>query len=412
MKKYVISGGAPLFGETDIQGSKNSAVAILMSTLATSGISVLTNVPMIEDVTACIKILKALGCEITYESETALRIDTVNAEYTALPEELTKKLRASSYLIGALTARFGRCQLPKSGGCDFGKRPIDQHICALKTLGAQIDKDELSAPNGLKGGRIVFPFKSVGATVNAIIAATACTALTVIENAAKEPHITDLCSYLRKCGADITGAGSDIITVRGRRKLCGCAHRIGSDMIECGTYICAAIASGGRICCTNAPTSELTAFLNVISRMGALVKYSESCICVSSRKLFATDVTTGAYPGFPTDLQPQICTLCGIAYGESKITEAVFDNRLGHLNELKKFGLSCSINRNVAVINGTESYRPSSVTATDLRGGAAEVICALNANGVSVINGVELIERGYSHMPEKLRNLGASISTI
>lgn len=409
MGYYTVNGKNRLMGEVNIQGSKNSAVAILMASLITDGETVLTNLPRISDVALCIKILRLLGCTVIYESPDSVRINTRHASYAPLPPEITSGMRASSYLIGALTARFGECALPTSGGCDFGQRPIDMHLDALKSLGACEADGLLKAEKGLVGTRIRFPQKTVGGTVNAVIAASKANGLTVIENAAREPHVKDLCAFLGKCGADIIGAGTDTVRIRGRRILHGSAHKIDGDMIETGTYICAALATHGAIRCTSAPSYELEAFFDVLGRIGADIDVDFDTVTVRSNKLLAVNASTAPYPYLATDLQPQLCALLGLAEGKSKITETVFEKRFGYLNELKRFGLNCRESGNTAEIIGINGYTPATVTATDLRGGAAAVICALNANGKSVIHGTELIERGYSDMPEKLRSLGAEV---
>ena len=409
MSSYIINGNRRLFGEIDVQGSKNSALAILMACIITDGQSVISNLPNITDVTLALKILKQLGCDVSYCDENTVKINTKNIELTDLPAELISSMRASSYLLGALTARFGKCQIPNSGGCDFGIRPIDMHIDALCTLGAHLDAKTLYAPKGLHGGHITFHQKTVGGTVNAIIAACLSSGMTVISNCALEPHIKDLCDFLIKCGANIIGGGTNVIRIRGKTRLHGCEHTIDSDMIEAGTYICAALATKGKIKCNNAPVSELDTFLSVLKRCGAQLSKTENAVTVSCRSLSGTELFTEPYPGFPTDLQPQTTALLGLSDGKSKITEAIFKKRFGYLNELKKFGLQFTVEDNSALITGVDQYTQANAFATDLRGGAAAVICALNASGTSTVDNTELIERGYSALSKKLCSLGADI---
>lgn len=412
MGKYVINGARSLVGDTVIQGSKNSALAILISSLVTEGDSLISNLPKINDVKVCIEILRMSGATVIYEDENTVRINTKNVGFCHIPSSITSKLRASSYLLGALTARAGSCAVPESGGCNFGTRPIDLHVYALEKLGATENNGLIEAKNGLKGARINFPIKTVGATINAVIAATKANGVTVIENAAREPHVKELCKYLIGCGAEIIGGGTDKITVRGRSKLHGCAHTIGADMIEAGTYACFALATGGKIRFAYPEIRELSSFFDTIRSIGANVEYDSCKVTVSSNKILSTDIVTAPFPFFPTDLQPQITALLGIADGNSKITEAVFKTRFGYLKELSKFGLNFEMNDNTVTVHGIKEYSSANAKATDLRGGAAVLLCALNAKGTSVIDEAEIVERGYSHICLKLCQLGADIAKI
>ena len=411
MGNYVINGGNALKGEICIQGSKNSALAILLSCLLIDGVVILNNVPEITDAAACIGLMRSLGCEVKYLSETSLCISTKNIGEAALPSSLTSSFRASSYLIGALTSRFGKCELPKSGGCNIGKRPLDLHIEALKSLGAVYEEESgiLYAPGGLRGGVIRFPTKSVGATVNAVLASVLANGKTVIYNAAREPHIKDLCSFLRSCGAKIEGDGGDIVTVKGVKKLHGTSYTIDNDMIEAGTFLIMGVATGGQVSCLNAPKDQLLALTDFLIGIGADIRYRESCIEASGSDLRCTDIVTAPYPLFPTDLQPQAACILGLANGSSTVTETVFENRFAYASELKKCGFDFFLNDNTLNIQGCRSYLPSKLKIADLRGGAALVTAALCANGISEICGTEFIERGYSRFTEKLSSLGADI---
>lgn len=411
MKKYLINGGNRLHGEISVQGSKNSAVAILIACIITDGEILLTNLPDISDVTNCLKILTYYGCDVQYQDKNTVRIKTGYQENRPLPEELAKTMRASSYLLGALLSRFGSCRLPESGGCNFGKRPIDFHINALKALGAyeNTENDTLTAHNGLTAGNIFFPAKTVGGTVNAIIAAAKARGTTVIHNAAREPHIKDLASFLNSCGAEIFGAGSDTVIINGKRKLHGCKYKIDYDMIEAGTYMLAALASNGKICCKNTPVSEMQSFFSVLKKLGAVITAKNNSICVSGKNLRPIETVTAPYPGFPTDLQPQLCTLLGIVKGNSTVKETIFENRFLYAKELLKAGFVYDIDGRLMRITGIQRYRSAEFTATDLRGGAALAIAALNADGKSSLKNVEYIERGYSQFAKKLASVGADI---
>ena len=411
MGKYVINGGNALIGEVCIQGSKNSSLAILLSCLLIDGGVKLNNVPEITDVAACIGLMRSLGCDVKYSENNSLCISTKNIGESALPSSLTSSFRASSYLIGALTSRFGKCELPKSGGCNIGTRPLNLHIEAMKSLGAVYDEEcsTLYAPNGLKGGIINFPTKSVGATVNAILASVLAEGKTAIYNAAREPHIKDLCTFLRLCGARIEGDGGDIITVNGVEKLHGATYTIDNDMIEAGTFLIMGAATGGRVKCIGAPKEQLLSLTDFLSRVGVEIRSGENYIEASGNELSGTDIITAPYPLFPTDLQPQATCILGLAKGISTVTETVFENRFAYVKELKKCGLICSFNGSSLNIQGCSAYLPGNLYATDLRGGAALVTAALSANGISEIHGTEFIERGYSCFTEKLSSLGADI---
>lgn len=412
METLIFNGNTKLSGEVTISGCKNSALPILISCLTVKGKVCLYNLPSIGDVYLCIDILRYFGASISFEDKTTVTIDTSAAEYRPLPAALTKKLRASSYLLGAMLSRFGKCELPLSGGCDIGTRPLDYHIRALRSLGASFREDTrmLTADNGIRGGYVIFPTKTVGGTVNAIVASAVSKGTTKIINAAREPHVCDLCDFLRKCGANVSGDGSDVITVIGVERLHGCTHSIDHDMIEAGTYMIASLATGGKIRCKFAPSKQLISFFEVLKNIGADVFTETSGVTVTADRLKATDVMTCPYPGLPTDLQPQLTALLGISEGISSVTDTVFEARFRYLQELEKFGLEYECLDNTVKIKGIQSYLAANVNATDLRGGAACIIAALNAKGKSVINNANIIKRGYSDIESKLRMLGADVT--
>ena len=416
MEKYEITGANKLHGEVSIQGSKNAAVAILLSTMLVQGECIIQNLPSISDAHGCIDILKYYGCDVIYLDVNTVKINTENIENRAMPQNLVSTMRASSYLIGALIGKFGECELPCVGGCDFGSRPIDYHINALKDLGCEIENignaTRISVRDRLHSAVIDFPSKSVGATINTIIATAKSDAKAVINNAAKEPHVKAVCDFLNKCGADISGGGTDTITVNGVSRLHGCNFSIGADMIEAGTYIIFGLVSGGRIRCTNTPTDELNSFLEALKGAGASIEATPTTVTVKPSIINGTNIETDPFPAIPTDLQPQLSALLGIAKGESIVREKVFKNRFNYLNELSKGGLSYSLNNNEIHIKGIHRYHSADYTATDLRGGAATVIASLNAKGKSSISNISLIERGYESLPKKLSSLGADIKKI
>lgn len=414
MKSYIISGGRPLFGEVNINGSKNSAVAVLIAALIVNDTVTLSGIPDISDVTDCTSILSRLGCSVELLEQHTVKINSKNAILADIPAEISSKMRASSYLMGAMLSRFGKCGGLSMGGCDFGSRPINYHLLALESLGATLENDEnsviLSAPDGLRGALIKFPRPTVGGTVNAIIAAVRAKGTTVIEGAAREPHVSDLCEFLLACGADINGHGSDCITVNGVDKLHGASFKIRTDMIEAGTYVSMALATGGRIKCNNAPVSDLDAVFEALRRMGATLDITESSVEVYADRLIRTQIRTAPYPEFPTDLHPLFTVLLSRASGVSFIDESIFEHRFRYLDELSRFGVDTELKDGILLINGGTSLSPAIASCTDLRGGAALISAALCAEGKSYISNVRYVQRGYENMPKKLTLLGADIT--
>lgn len=410
---YVINGGKQLKGNIDIQGSKNSAVAVIIASLAVCGTVEISNLPDISDVHNCLQILTHLGCSYWFKHPNTVIINTENARLGYIPTALLCEMRASCYLLGAELARFGRCEHTCSGGCNFGSRPMNFHFDALKALGASEEsrngKSVYSARGGLKGNEIVLPMASVGATVNAIICASRAKGKTVIKNAAREPHVCDLACFLNACGANVTNYGTDTVTVYGNKHLHGASFRLRGDMIEAGTYMLAPLLCGGRISMTGAPSEDLSCFSELITEIGASVSVSGGKLTVSGGELRAFDVTTAPYPAFPTDLHPQIAVLATACKGVSSVTETVFSGRFAYLTPLKKMGLKCSLDGNRLTILGNTELKSASVSATDLRGGASLILAALSARGESVISNAEYINRGYSRMVEKLSGVGAEI---
>lgn len=410
---YFLSGGKKLCGDVYVQGSKNSAVAVIIASLITGKTVKISNLPDISDVFDCISILKLLGCEVIYYGEGSLMINTENAAPKSLPSELLSRMRASSYLIGAMLSRFGSCETLSVGGCNFGFRPLNYHISAMESLGA-VCKDDgekvtLIAENGLKGGVIEFPEKTVGGTVNTIIAAARANGVTVIKNAAREPHVCDVCDFLNVCGADIRGAGTDEITVVGKSELHGGNFAVSPDMIEAGTYLFAGLVSGGEVRCKGAPIEHLTSVLDVLRNMGARVNVSGDTVSAYAETLVGASVKTAPYPGFPTDLHPQLAVLMSKARGVSEIQESVFRSRFRYLEPLKRLGMKCEVNGSKLTVYGGSPLSGRTVEATDLRGGAALILAGLSAEGETVIKNTHFISRGYSDTVKKLTSLGADI---
>lgn len=413
MGVYYITGEKRLSGSVSVQGSKNSAVAILIASLITEKTVRISNLPDISDVFDCISILKLLGCEVIYYAENTLIINTENACLRPLPSELLCRMRASSYLIGALLARFGSCETLSVGGCNFGSRPLNYHISAMESLGATCKENggclTLEAKKGLSGSVIEFPEKTVGGTVNAIIASTRANGKTLIKNAAREPHVSDVCTFLNSAGAEIYGFGTDEITVIGKKSFYGTEFSVSPDMIEAGTYLFAALISGGEVRCEGAPVTHLSSVLDVLREMNATVNVDGNTVSVYADKLLSTSVTTAPYPGFPTDLHPQLAVLMSKARGISTVNEAVFKSRFQYTEPLQKLGMKCSISGNVLTVSGGSPLTGATVKATDLRGGAALILAALSAKGTTVIENTHFISRGYSDTVKKLTSLGADI---
>ena len=417
MEKFVLNGGIPLRGEVSISGAKNAVVAILPATILAQDVCVIENIPNISDVYYMTKILEQLGARIKRLSKSTLEIDTKGVNSYVVSHDMTKHLRASYYFIGALLGRFHRAKVAMPGGCNFGVRPIDRHIKGFELLGSTVTIGENAiidaAAERLEGSSVYFDEASVGATVNVILAAVKAKGLTVIENAAKEPHIVDLANFLNSMGADVRGAGTDTIKVNGVEQLHGGVYTIIPDQIEAGTYMAATAAIGGEVLIKNVIPKHLDCITAKLREMGVTVEeYGESVLVRSTGHLRRANVKTQPYPGFPTDMQPQIGVALAVAEGTSVITEGVWDHRYKYINELRKMGAAVTVDGRVAVVEGVETLRGASVNACDLRAGAAMVIAGLCARGVTLVEDIQFIERGYENFVGKLRLLGADIRII
>ena len=415
MEKIIVDGGYPLSGKVDVSGMKNAAVAVIFASVVVSGVCVIENLPYISDVSDSLDILKSVGASVRILSGTKVEIDTTRVSDAEAPLELVRKLRASYYLVGALLGRFGHAKVGLPGGCDFGVRPIDLHIKAFEKLGAEVSVGggciETTAPDGVHGSSIYFDCSSVGATINTIIAAVLADGVTVIENAAREPHIVDLANFLNACGADIRGAGTNIIKINGVKTLHGCEYSIIPDMIEAGTFMVAAAATGGKLYINSVIPKHLETITAKLREMGVIVEEFDEAVMVSRGKgpLSAVNVKTLPYPGFPTDMNPQMTVLLCLADGTSQMSETIWNNRFRYVDELQRMGAKIKVDDKTAVIEGNTVFTPACVKACDLRAGAAMVIAALATQGRTEIEEIGLIERGYDDIVTKFRNVGANI---
>ncbi len=416
MEKYIINGNNPLRGSVDISGAKNAAVAIVVGTIMADEPCILENVPDISDTSSCIRILYEMGATIKTIDKNTYEIDTRGIKEPVVPYELARLMRASCYFMGTLLGRFKKAKVSMPGGCDLGDRPIDQHLKAFKALGAtdiiEHGMVEIHA-NELIGSQIYFDLITVGATINAMFAAVKAKGLTIIENAAKEPHIVDLANFLNSMGADIMGAGTDVIKIRGVEKLHGTTYAIIPDQIEAGTFMVAAAATKGDVLIKNVIPKHLESITNKLRKVGATVEEFDDAIrVIGTDNLERTSVKTMPHPGFPTDMQPQFSVLLTMAKGTSLVTDDIFDNRFRYVAELRRMGADISVDGKVAVIEGVGQLTGAPVKATDLRAGAALVIAGLSADGITEIEDIHHIERGYENLEEKFRKIGADIKRI
>ena len=418
MTKYVINGGNPLHGEVEISGAKNAAVAIIPAALMVEGVCRIENLPEISDVKTLLSILREMGAKISVVNKRTLDIDCTHVGTSHKAFDMMRRIRASYYLIGALLGRFGKADVAMPGGCNFGGvRPIDQHIKGFTAMNAdiKIKNGIVSAvtDNALRGATIYLDVVSVGATMNLMLGATLAQGITHIENAAREPHIVDVANFLNSMGADIRGAGTNEIKIRGVRRMTGGFYSIIPDQIEAGTYMAAVAGAGGRVLIKNVIPKHMECISNKLREMGVtIVDREDSLIVQRNAPLFKTHIKTMPYPGFPTDMQPQIAAVLCIAEGTSTITEGVWDNRYKYVDELVKMGSSIRVDGRTAIIEGVPYLTGAPIKASDLRAGAALVIAGLSARGRTFVEGVNYIERGYEKMIEKFTTLGADIKTI
>ena len=417
MEKYRVYGGHRLVGDVEISGAKNAVVAILPAVILADGVCRIENIPNIMDVATSLEILSSIGAQVRRLNKNTVEIDPRPISTHVVPHDLARHMRASYYFIGALLGRFGTARVSMPGGCYFGVRPIDQHLKGFTALGATVAPMEHGmidvVADRLVGNSIYLDMVSVGATVNIMLAAVKARGITVIENAAKEPHIVDLANFLNSMGADVRDAGTDVIKVRGVEHLYGASYSIIPDQIEAGTYMAAAMATGGDIVVRNVIPKHLESITAKLMEMGAVVEEYDDAVRVRrDGPILHCNVKTMPHPGFPTDMQPQIGALLTMAEGTSIVTEGIWDNRFRYVDELRRMGAQVQVDGKVAVFQGIDQLTAAPVKAVDLRAGAAMVIAGLAARGCTEIEEIQYIERGYEDIVEKLQSLGADIRQV
>ena len=417
MDKFIIEGNTVLKGEVEISGAKNAAVAILPATLLVNGVTTLDNVPNISDVKILCEIMQQLGANISWISEHSIRVDATNIKKSNAPLDMTSKFRASYYLIGSLLGRLRRAQVGLPGGCNLGARPIDQHIKGFEALGASVDVSQgkiTASTKKLIGTSIYFDVVSVGATINLILASVLAEGTTVLDNVAKEPHIVDVANFLNSVGADIRGAGTDTIKINGVKSLSGDhSYSVVPDQIETGTFMCAAMATHGDILIKNCIPEHMDSLTAKIIEMGGIVEAKDDTIRVKyNGVLNPVNVKTAPYPGFPTDLQPQLGVVLSLADGTSIINERIWESRFQYTNELNKMGAKITAQGTTAIFEGVKKLVAAPIYASDLRAGAALLIAGTAAEGETELYNIHYIDRGYERIEEKLKKLGAKISRI
>ena len=419
MAKYEIIGGTPLEGSVTISGAKNAAVAILPAALLVDGVCRVENVPDISDVRILLEILRDMGVQIQEEGPGVLQLDASHITNRCPNPELVRKMRASYYLMGALLSRFHQADVALPGGCNFASRPIDQHVKGFAALGADVEETDdyvylREGPDGLHGNRITLDVVSVGATINIIMAACLLPGQTIIYNAAREPHIVDLANFLNTMGARISGAGTEVVKIWGVERLRGGSYAIIPDQIEAGTYLAAVAAVGGNVLVQNVIPKHMDCITSKLQEMGvSIINYDDAIRIRSTGKLHHTTVKTRPYPGFPTDMQAQICVCMTLASGISRLTENVYETRFfGYCTELQSMGANILITGKTATVTGTKQLTGATVCAHDLRAGAALIIAGLAAQGTTVVENIHFVERGYERLVEKLTALGAHIRRI
>ncbi|MCI5935735.1 MAG: UDP-N-acetylglucosamine 1-carboxyvinyltransferase [Lachnospiraceae bacterium] len=416
MEQYVIKGGTPLVGEVEIGGAKNAALAILAASIMTDETVTIENLPDVRDINVMLHAIEGIGAIVDRIDAHTVKINGSTISGMLVDYEYIKKIRASYYLLGALLGKYKKAQVALPGGCDIGSRPIDLHLKGFRALGAEVDISHgliSAAAEHLEGTHIYLDKVSVGATINIMMAAAMADGKTIIENAAKEPHVVDVANFLNSMGAGIRGAGTDVIRIVGVEKLHKTQYTVIPDQIEAGTFMFAAAATKGDVMVKNVIPKHLEATTAKLLEVGCEVEeFDDAVRVVCSKRMRHTQVTTLPYPGFPTDMQPQMSVILGIAEGTSTVTESIFENRFRYVDELTRMGADIKVESNIAIIAGVERYTGARVSAPDLRAGAALVIAGLAADGITVVDDIYYIERGYEHFEEKLASLGAQIEKV
>ncbi len=413
MEQYVIKGGNPLNGEVEIGGAKNAALAILAAAIMTDETVTVGNIPNVRDINVLLQAIEEIGAKVDRVDAHTVRINGSFIQNVSVDNEFIRRIRASYYLLGALLGKYKKAEVALPGGCDIGSRPIDLHIKGFRALGASVDIAHglvVAEARNLVGTHIYLDKVSVGATINFMMAAAMATGKTVIENAAKEPHVVDVANFLNSMGANIRGAGTDVIRIVGVERLHKTEYSVIPDQIEAGTFMFAAAVAGGDVLVKNVIPKHLEATTAKLLEVGCRIREFDDAVRVmSDGRLLHTQVTTLPYPGFPTDMQPQMAVLLGIAEGTSTVTESIFENRFKYVDELTRMGANIKVESNIAIISGVDRYSGARVNAPDLRAGAALVIAGLAAEGVTIVDDIYYIERGYEAFEEKLRAIGAQI---
>ena len=416
MEQYIIKGGNPLVGEVEIGGAKNAALAILAAAIMTDEAVHIENLPDVRDINVLLEAIREIGATVDRISPTEVRIVGATIGNITVEYEYIKKIRASYYLLGALLGKYKNAEVPLPGGCNIGSRPIDQHLKGFRALGASVDIIHgavVAKAEELRGKHIFLDMVSVGATINIMMAAAMANGYTTIENAAKEPHVVDVANFLNSMGANIKGAGTDVIRIRGVEKLHGTSYSIIPDQIEAGTFMCAAAATMGDVMVKNVIPKHLEATTAKLEEIGCQVEeFDDAVRVVANKRLKRTNVKTMPYPGYPTDMQPQFAVALTLAEGTSIITESIFENRFKYVAELVRMGADIKVEGNTAIVNGVEKLTGAQVSAPDLRAGAALVIAGLAAEGITIVDDIVYIQRGYERFEEKLRALGAEIEKV
>lgn len=416
MEQYVIKGGNPLYGEVEIGGAKNAALAILAAAIMTDETVTIDNLPNVRDINVLLQAIEEIGAHVERVDIHKVKINGSFIRGVNVDNEFIRRIRASYYLIGALLGKYKHAEVALPGGCDIGSRPIDLHMKGFRSMGADIDIAHglvIARAKELKGTHIYMDKVSVGATINIMMAAAMADGKTVIENAAKEPHVVDVANFLNSMGANIRGAGTDVIRIVGVEKLHATEYSVIPDQIEAGTFMFAVAATGGNVLVKDVIPKHLEATTAKLLEVGCQVEeFDDSVRVISDGHLKHTQVTTLPYPGFPTDMQPQMAVLLGIAEGTSTVTESIFENRFKYVDELTRMGADIKVESNIAIISGVKRYTGARVNAPDLRAGAALVIAGLAADGITVVDDIYYIQRGYEALEEKLTKIGAQIARV
>ena len=416
MEQYIIKGGLPLVGEVEIGGAKNAALAIIAAAIMTDETVVIDNLPDVRDINVLLDAMQEIGAEVERVDRHTAKINGGKISARDVDSEFIKKIRASYYLIGALLGKYKEASVPLPGGCNIGSRPIDQHIKGFEALGATVDIEGgyiKAKAEHLHGAHIYLDMESVGATINIMMAASMAEGNTVIENVAKEPHVVDVANFLNSMGANIKGAGTDVIRIKGVKSLHRTEYSIIPDQIEAGTFMFAAAATCGDVLVKNIIPKHMEGASAKLMEMGCIVEEYDDAIRVIGRKpLKPTRVKTAPYPGFPTDMQPQIAVTLALADGTSMVTESIFENRFKYVDELARMGANIKVEGNRAVVMGVEKYTGARVCAPDLRAGAALVIAGLVAEGITIVDDIHYIQRGYERFEEKMQGLGAKMERV